>query len=411
VRVNPPSTPHVYLFYRAAMALTFGLMTTTNIVYQFQVAHIDAFGLLLVGAVLELTCLVAQLPTGLLADSYSRKRAVVAGTFLVGAGFLLEGLVPNFWSILLAQVIWGAGASLADGADDAWLTEEIGVGPASRLFLRTPLFAAPAGLVGILAGVGLAGVRLSLPIVAGGLLTALLAVGLGFAMVERNFVPVQPEHGRPAAMARRAREAVALLRASPLLLSILAVTMAAAAWSEGFDRLWQVHLLEDVGLPHLPGFSPLLWYGVAMAGSVSIGILVTQVAGRRIDLGDRSLVLRALLLSTTAIAGATVVFALAPGLPLAIAAYWVVRNGERVAGPVRRAWLNANLESATRATLFSIDGQVDALGQVVAGPALGLLARVSIPAALLVAALLLLPALAVFARLGRRSIALPRTNR
>jgi DHA3 family tetracycline resistance protein-like MFS transporter len=395
-----PSTPRVYLFFRAASALGFGLMTTTNIVYQFEVAHIDPFGLLLVGAVLELTCLLVQVPTGLLADSYSRKRAVVAGTLLVGVGFLLEGLIPTFWAILAAQVIWGAGASLSDGADDAWLTEEVGVEAASRLFLRSAQLTAAAGFVGVVVGVSLATIRLSLPIVVGATLTALLGIALAFGMAERNFAPARPELGRLRGMRLQARDAVALIRSRPLLLSILAVSATTAAWSEGFDRLWQVHLLKDVGLPRLGGVSPLLWYGFAMAGSVAIGFGVTGLARRRLNLGDRSVVLRALLISTAVLAGATAVFALAPGLPVAIGAYWVIRNASRIWDPVQRAWLNANLEPASRATLFSIDGQANALGQVVAGPALGLLAKVSIPAALLAAALLLLPVIALFGKLG-----------
>ena len=69
-------------------------VVAVNVVYQVVVAHLDPLGLLLVGSVLELTCLVLQVPTGLLADTYSRKLAVVAGTVLIGAGFMVEGLLP-----------------------------------------------------------------------------------------------------------------------------------------------------------------------------------------------------------------------------------------------------------------------------------------------------------------------------
>ena len=80
----------------------------------------------------------------------------------------------------------------------------------------------------------------------------------------------------------------------------------------------------------------------------------------------------------------------------------MVRNADRVWQPVQRAWLNQSLEPATRATLFSIDGQANALGQIVSGPVLGLLARTSIPTAIAVSGLLLLPALGVFVRESRK---------
>jgi len=52
-----------------------------------------------------------------------------SGIGLVGAGFILEGLVPQFAAIAIAQVIRGIGATLSDGADDAWITHHSRVGP------------------------------------------------------------------------------------------------------------------------------------------------------------------------------------------------------------------------------------------------------------------------------------------
>jgi len=101
-RLRQRDPASVYLLMRGASSLFFSVIVVVNIVYQVQVAHLDPLGLLLVGSVLELTCLVLQVPTGLLADTYSRKLAVVAGTVLIGAGFMIEGLFPNFWAILLA---------------------------------------------------------------------------------------------------------------------------------------------------------------------------------------------------------------------------------------------------------------------------------------------------------------------
>lgn len=109
----------VYLVMRIGGNPFFNVLATTNLVYQVEVAHFDPLRLLLVGAVLELTCFVFQVPTGLLADTFSRRWAVAVGSVLVGAGFILEGMVPQFTAIAIAQVIWGIGATLSDGADDA----------------------------------------------------------------------------------------------------------------------------------------------------------------------------------------------------------------------------------------------------------------------------------------------------
>ncbi len=68
-------------------------------------------------------------------------------------------------------------------------------------------------------------------------------------------------------------------------------------------------------------------------------------------------------------------------------------------GPVQRAWLNQSPDPVNRATLFSVDGQADALGQIVGGPIIGIVASgVSIRAALVSSAALLDLAVPLFAR-------------
>src|SRR5205823_510047 len=94
IRFKDPT--FVYLVLRGGGALFFATLAATNLVYQVEVAHLDPLRLLLIGTVLELTCFVFQVPTGLLADAFSRRWAVAIGFGLVGAGFILEGLVPQF---------------------------------------------------------------------------------------------------------------------------------------------------------------------------------------------------------------------------------------------------------------------------------------------------------------------------
>ena len=71
-----------------------------------------------------------------------------------------------------------------------------------------------------------------------------------------------------------------------------------------------------------------------------------------------------------------------------------------LADPVSAAWLNRNLDSATRATVISMTGQANAIGQVAGGPALGWVgSAVSIRAALLGSALVLTPMVALYRRM------------
>jgi DHA3 family tetracycline resistance protein-like MFS transporter len=390
----------VYLVLHATWPLFFAVVAVTNLVYQVEVAHLDPLRLLLVGSVLELTCLVFQIPTGLFADAFSRRRAVAVGTVLVGAGFILEGSIPQFTSILIAQVIWGCGATLFSGAEDAWITDEVGEEPAGRLFLRASQIAQAAGFLGIFIGVGLASMRLNLPLLIGGGLFLLLGVYLFFAMTEVGYRAIpRAARGSLAGMAAGARSSLASVRSRPLILTILAITVVFGLSSEGVDRLYQVHFLKDVGLPSFAGLSPVLWFGLISGGSALIGIAVTQVIRRRLDLGNHAHVARSLLGSTAVQSLMLAGFALATNLFVAITFLWVASVMRHAFAPVQRAWLNQSLDSANRATLFSVDGQADALGQIVGGPMIGAVASgVSIRAALVASASLLCLALPLFTR-------------
>jgi DHA3 family tetracycline resistance protein-like MFS transporter len=97
---------------------------------------------------------------------------------------------------------------------------------------------------------------------------------------------------------------------------------------------------------------------------------------------------------------AELVFAFAGGFALAAAALLAVFVARGLANPLYLTWLNQQIsDSSVRATVISISGQANAVGQAAGGPLLGAVGNVfGIPAALAGGALLLLPALAVYAR-------------
>lgn len=394
----------VYLLLRVGSSSFFSVLATTNLVYQIQVARFGPLQPLLVGAILELTCLASQVPTGLLADAFSRRAAVVIGLVLVGVGFLIEGLFPTFAAIAVAQGVWGLGATLADGADDAWITDEVGEARAAELFLRGSQVAQAAALVGVIAGVGLAAIRLNLPLLVGGGLHILLGALLFVLMTEAAYSEARLSPASARGMVAGARSTWRLVRARPLIVTILAITVVFGLSGEGVDRLYAIHLIADIGLGRVFGLPPVLWFGVLAVGSALLGFTATSILRAHLDLGDHRLVTRALLAFTTVRVIRLAGFALAPSLLVAIGCLWVASTMRHLFQPVQRAWLNRSLDPRHRATLFPVDGQADALGQVLGGPVLGFLAAgVSIRAGLLGSAALLGVALPLFARAGRQT--------
>lgn len=92
------SAYQVYLLFCFCSSFLFSMATTLSLVYHLEVVRLNPFQLVLVGTVLETSCFVFEIPTGIVADLYSRKRSIIIGVFLYGLGFLMEGSLPWFWT-------------------------------------------------------------------------------------------------------------------------------------------------------------------------------------------------------------------------------------------------------------------------------------------------------------------------
>jgi DHA3 family tetracycline resistance protein-like MFS transporter len=177
--------------------------------------------------------------------------------------------------------------------------------------------------------------------------------------------------------------------------------------SEAVDRLWTAHVLKEFRLPSVLGVDdPAAWFAAfAMTGtaiSLGVSLLANRMAAETINHLHPNRLLAGLTLVHV---GGILVLALSGSLWLALGGLWVRESARSLAYPVEAAWLNRNVDSASRATVLSMNGQADAVGQVFGGPPLGALAtRAGIPVALTVSALLLVPAAAVFARLRRSTV-------
>ena len=174
-----------------------------------------------------------------------------------------------------------------------------------------------------------------------------------------------------------------------MLLLILATAALHGMSTEGFDRLSDLHLLDDVGLPTLGGLALPVWFGILDGGALLLGIAALVVVRRRVHLQGHAAVAKVLAVIDVVLAVVVVGFALAASFWWALVAFWIVGTLRSVREPVFTAWINQGLDPKTRATINSVGGQFDAIGQTAGGPGIGLIARsVSVPAALVVSGLL-----------------------
>ena len=393
----------IFLILRGGSAFLHTLIFTVNMVYQAETVGLSPLQLVLVGTTLELSAFLFETPTGILADLHSRRLSVIIGVALMGIGFMIEGLFPFFAAVLLNQVVWGLGYTFTSGATEAWLADEIGEAAAGPVFLRGSQVGQVAALLAIPLSVALASVAIQLPIVLGGLLFVGLAIFLWLAMPETGFVPTPAEDRNSwGQMVETARQGVQMVRTRPLLRVILAISLVVGLYSEGYDRLWTPHLLENFAFPVLLGLQPIVWFGVIRAGSSLFSIVATEAARRQriTETGGRIVTLMMGL--NGAMLLALLLLAWAGNFWVALLALWIFSTARNILGPLDSAWIVRHTAGNARATAISFASQLNAIGQVAGGPAVGWIGTVvSLPAALTASAFLLSPILPLLAR-GRR---------
>jgi DHA3 family tetracycline resistance protein-like MFS transporter len=395
----------VYLWLEASEFYCYMLVFTAGALYGIQVAGLDAFQLVLVGTALEIAALVFEVPTGVVADTVSRRLSIIIGCLFIATGFLLWGLVPVIGAILFAQVLWGIGATFQSGATEAWIADELQGRDVGKAYLRGSqlgYFAAALG-IGSSALLG-AAFGLAVPMIVG---------GIGFLVIAVTLLAFMPEdHYRPADLEGRSRwrlmgdtlvAGVRTVRGHPVLLTILAITFIGGAASETFDRLWELHILEGFSFPSAPDLPPIAWFGLISVSALLASIGVAEWARRRVDTDSHVATARALLGMNTLIVVGMVAFALAGQFALAVAGYLTARVMRRVTVPISAAWINQSLTPNVRATVLSLDAQTDAIGQIAGGPLLGLLAAsAGTTTALLTVSAFIVPSLFLYVRTIRR---------
>jgi predicted MFS family arabinose efflux permease len=133
-------------------------------------------------------------------------------------------------------------------------------------------------------------------------------------------------------------------------------------------------------------------------------MLAVRFVEKRVDATSPLAIGRAVLVVTGTIAVALIGFALSPLLFLSLGLYLVISVLRNVQTPLQTAWVNQKLDPQVRATVHSMFGQVDAIGQTLGGPIVAVIASVgSAAASLVTSGLLLLPALYFVGRANAQS--------
>lgn len=360
-----------FLRWAAMRSLCFRGYWLVTSLYLVVVADLSAFQLVFLGTAMELTVLVCEVPTGVMADTISRKWSIVISHVLMGAGMIVTGLVTDFGALVAAQMLWGVGWTFSSGADVAWVTDELDDAlRIDRVLTARERWQQVGAAVGMV-GFGVLGWATSLGtaiVVAGAVMLAMGAYVVA-RFTEHEFTPTR-EH-RWAESQAIFRRGLKLARGDKEIMLVFGATVLVNSGAEAFDRLYPKRLV-DLGFPEDP--DPIVWFTALGVATLAVGALALRIVEARID----GVGVARWVYGVACLFGALglIVLAHAPddvtgmaGVLLVSGIAWTVIRSVSV------IWVNRRTTSDVRATVQSFLGQTESFGEIGGGLALGVLAQ------------------------------------
>ena len=370
-------------------------------VYLVRELHFSPLQLVLMGTAMEAAVFLFEVPTGVVADTYSRRLSLIVGYLGMGVAWMLLGVFSAPWAIIAVWAFWGVSYTFTSGAYQAWITDEVGVENVGRVFLKGSRIGYAGAVVGLIGQVALALVSLRVAVIAGGVPTVVCGLLCILLMPETGFRR-RPRAERGSALAEMRATAVGGARYAwaPVILLLVGVEVFTGMSSEAFDRLKEAHFLRDVGLPTVGQLDAVVWFGIFWLVGMVLGFVATGRLIKRFERGGSRVVASSLFAVTVMEMAAMFVFAVTGSTWVAIVGLLGVFLARNLAYPLYTIWLNEQIrDSSVRATVLSISGQANAIGQAAGGPGLGVIGNVwGIRAALCAGAAVIAPALGLYGR-------------
>ena len=396
--VNKLSAYKTYLLFSAITAMCFSLVATVMIVYHIEIVHLNPLQLILVGTTLELACFIFEIPTGIVADVYSRKLSIVIGGVLTGVGFILEGSISSFVFVLVAQIVWGLGSTFISGSLEAWIAEEEKNKDLDEIYIKGAQAGQIGAFIGIVLSTVIANFSVRLPIIVSGVLFIILALFLWLYMPENNFKPSAPgDLNTFKKMVYTFKSGLKFVKSKSIIMILLAVTLFYGLSSEGYDRLSNAHFLQDTTLPKLGNLSSVTWFGIFGILGMILSFIVMHFMAKNLKNEDNRKNGKLLLCINILYISSMLIFALTRNFSLMLIAYLATNTFRIINEPIFSAWLNGHIDNNSRATVLSINGQMNSLGQILGGPIIGIIAtNISVSIGIVCNSLLVAPVLVLY---------------
>jgi len=329
---------------------------------------LDVFQVTLVNTSFMIANFVFEVPTGVIADIFGRKRSSIIGLLFLAFGMLVYFFGTHVLLFILAEIVFALGVTLRSGALEAWVYDNMNdsknfqklESKAQSYYFIAPLISAPLG--GLIASYS----NLRAPLLVSALIL-LLTTSFSMLFMKSDKSAYSRKGEKMAKKGAQLFAKVTKEGARTLInsRSLLLITIAFAITNFAFQPLnmfWTVLLQNDFELD--TGKIGIVFS--LMSVSMSIG---TLLAGRKI-LSKVRVNLQFVLTSVVIAAG--IILALAfQNLYIFLFGFLLHEVSRGYLMPIKSTQINKNTPSKVRATVNSLHSMIYRLGAAIGLPIFG----------------------------------------
>ncbi len=329
------------IYYLFTFLIQFGLgMTVTTYVPFLQSIGLSLGEVSLINGVFWVVIILAELPTGMLADGRSRAWSLKLGAVFAALGALSYGLAHGVFTAMLSESILGIGIAFLSGAKEAWIADALAregkAGELRHVYATDGIVNGTSTLVGGVIGTCLSLVHYRLiwiPMV----VFSLLAWGLCHRFMNRQGEPMHRINEWTAF-----RSSLTLLRQSRALAWVVGIMILTGAMVS-FNHFWAPYFKPQVGQLGLPWIWTIIYLGFIPGGLIVRRMTVT--------IGNEGSFLIAAVLLTGIGLGATCFFSGLVGPLICVSIHEI---GRGMIKPLTDSFVQHRVDSSYRATFSSL---------------------------------------------------------
>lgn len=305
---------------------------------------LDLFELNLPNVCFALTLMAAEVPTGIVADVWGRKRSVLIACALAAIGHLIYATAGGLRGFLVAEVVLAVGLTFYSGAFEAWLCDTLkanGVTDVTQVIARDHKITSLVSVTSTLAGGWLATYSLRLPFIVSGVLHVVTGTVVLLLVHEHRRDSHEPRP-RMCDVWRQGFHFIRSERAGWLILTLCVVMQLSTSVP---NMQWQPLIESRIPSPAWYATTvSLAWLGAAAGAALAQCFACSWLRRETVVLG-----------TCCVAAGAGIALTSQLGLAVAAVAAFVVHEVPRgMIAPISEGFVHRRAPSASRATVVSM---------------------------------------------------------